>query len=748
MFLPKNEAKLKVKSIILDDIDNDVIFIVANKGVGKLKLLGEIYDIKSYKREIIIADGKRIRCACSCLTKCYIDGICSYLERHNSLITRNKFVNILPQGYMTTQRKLVFIARRKISVETVTSALSKLLPRELKELYIEIAEDTPLVLFVGAIKLCSTDSDYLLDLNNDTWGARVTFIIAIRPTQESLKLIHNVSINKEIGVWVIPLLPDIIKSSEEIRPKSLASISINNVGNTIVFHDFTRMLLSYDVYFDMYSFVQSLLAEDFQPCHLFFLANQEMGANDYQYLNTVTETIYKIRTPTYDSRIILPLEGKLLWLDALSYYIALYEGIDKAIAQTQRFFFDVILHAKNFSYGKPARNAFGSFLKEASIKKPNQLAEGFSAYFSSFATLAKVFSSQKMFHKCSYENSMLAVQILNRVVLEFSESSIQALELIYGYTQVCAILDIGLETITYFFTNIVSSVLIEDVLAKKIAEFQKLCMNEAYKWSDITLLKEIVLLQKIMHTAGKCIKFEISDLTCNDENMVMYECLIQQLEKENMKIGEIIMRNTIFLSYAQADYKIANLIDQLLLDLGYDVKRDIRDVAPWDSLKQFMKSIRKQDYVVLLVSDTYLHRENCIYEVMQFLKDENYFERAFPIAIGFSEIEKAERIKNGDSCSMFDVTYWVDIVLYWQEYTLKLKKKIDQLDRENSAELDAKYRDIKNMAQSASEFLNSSFNEKLLGIIIPEKPKVEEVITRIDNLIYKKQLSESKDALI
>ena len=112
-------------------------------------------------------------------------------------------------------------------------------------------------------------------------------------------------------------------------------------------------------------------------------------------------------------------------------------------------------------------------------------------------------------------------------------------------------------------------------------------------------------------------------------------------------------KKTIFLSYAHADEEDADQIDECLQNLGYDVKRDVRDVKHWGALRAFMQSIRKEDYVVLLVSDTYLRRDNCMYEVMQLLKDESYQQRAFPVVIDFSKEEKEKRSKADKAQSMF-----------------------------------------------------------------------------------------------
>ena len=60
MFLKKEDIKAKIRNIILDEKDNDIAFVVAAKGVGKLDLLEEIYDHESLNTDVIVANGKRI----------------------------------------------------------------------------------------------------------------------------------------------------------------------------------------------------------------------------------------------------------------------------------------------------------------------------------------------------------------------------------------------------------------------------------------------------------------------------------------------------------------------------------------------------------------------------------------------------------------------------------------------------------------------------------------------------------------
>lgn len=726
MFVSKEDVKKQVVNIVKGDADNDIIFIVASKGVGKNKLLNELYNFESFQKDIIVVDGKKVKYACSCLKKCFIDGIYSYLKRNNTFKIRREFCSLLNKYNILFQwNKFIFC--RKFDINIISLALYQLPTEILKDIYVEIAGNTPLVLFAGTITLCEDDINYLRKLKDDNLGARITFVIAIRPSKKALEFIHDIMTEKEQGIWVFPLLPDITINTKGISPTDFSLIRLKDYESGLSYSKFKQIISSHDEYFDMYDFIQSLVADGLKVYHLFFLANQEMTIHDYEYVKNIAKTLYQ-ETSKYEKQLILPYSGKLLWIDALSYYLALHEEIEEAISKTQKFFFDVLLNAEEFLYGRPKRNEYNRFLRDAATPKDNVIAYGFSRYFSDFAMVIKLLSSQILYNHRHSKESFIAVELLDRIMLDFSETNIKALSAIYEHTQICIVLDMGLDCIKRFFDTLNYTDTIPREEEKLIAEFQGLCLTEAYHWLDVTLVDGIVNLQESIISSGHQIRLEFKDFAKLRDEHPISQYLSDQLNKNNIKIGDIIMsKNTVFFSYTHADEKIADLIDDSLQNYGYQVVRDIRDVAPWDSIKQFMNSIRKQDFVVLLVSDAYLHRENCMYEVMQLLKDESFLDRTFPIVIDFAKDENK---------SMFKTEYWADIVAFWEEQADSLNQKIAKLSRENSAGLDLKYRDIKNIAQNADSFLYAFFNNLLLEIVDPENIQINEIVRNINNRIH------------
>ena len=105
-----------------------------------------------------------------------------------------------------------------------------------------------------------------------------------------------------------------------------------------------------------------------------------------------------------------------------------------------------------------------------------------------------------------------------------------------------------------------------------------------------------------------------------------YEETIKEMI-ENIK-AETVRTPSVFISYSWDDITIADQIEEAIQNWAI-VHRDIRDVESGDSLKQFMKSIRKQDFAILIVSNNYLESRNCMYEVLQLLKDYDDSEESF-----------------------------------------------------------------------------------------------------------------------
>lgn len=98
------------------------------------------------------------------------------------------------------------------------------------------------------------------------------------------------------------------------------------------------------------------------------------------------------------------------------------------------------------------------------------------------------------------------------------------------------------------------------------------------------------------------------------------EQIIKRIENED---ENIMNKPTVFISYNWGSESTADEVEIRLQPIA-KVLRDKSSIKPWGSITEFMKRIRETDLVVVIVSDSYLKSVNCLYEVMQLLKDDNW----------------------------------------------------------------------------------------------------------------------------
>ncbi len=190
---------------------------------------------------------------------------------------------------------------------------------------------------------------------------------------------------------------------------------------------------------------------------------------------------------------------------------------------------------------------------------------------------------------------------------------------------------------------------------------------------------------------------------------VYYNHQLEKGAKENNN------NKTVFLSYNWHDGGIADRIDKHLSGIpGIIVKRDVRDIGPWKSIRKFMEGIRQQDYAVLIVSDLYLKSKNCMFEVMEIMKEREYGDRIFPAVV-----------EHG----IYDPLVRAGYIKYWQHECGKLDASIRGLEPEYITELAADLKQYKSIASSIGEFLNI--------VADMNNPDIQEVEVQIEKAILK-----------
>ena len=118
------------------------------------------------------------------------------------------------------------------------------------------------------------------------------------------------------------------------------------------------------------------------------------------------------------------------------------------------------------------------------------------------------------------------------------------------------------------------------------------------------------------------------------------KCLLLQkiTYTSSEKTIAVIMEPVIFISYTWKDEAIALKVQNFMESKGYCVKIDRDALHFMDSIKQFMDTIQEAPFVVPIISDQYLRRENCMYEVSKLVEDSRFIDRLLPIILDDAKI--------------------------------------------------------------------------------------------------------------
>ena len=150
---------------------------------------------------------------------------------------------------------------------------------------------------------------------------------------------------------------------------------------------------------------------------------------------------------------------------------------------------------------------------------------------------------------------------------------------------------------------------------------------------------------------------------------------------ENANIDKTV--KTVFLSYCQKDKDIADCIDEKmgkLLEGTATLSRDIRDVEYHESFKKFMQSIEKHDYVISIISDNYLKSRNCMYEMLEVVKDSKFSQRLLFIVLTNEDAKyyKIAPVQN-IGADVYSVSGQARYLKYWSQMDKELDSEIEEI---------------------------------------------------------------------
>ena len=169
------------------------------------------------------------------------------------------------------------------------------------------------------------------------------------------------------------------------------------------------------------------------------------------------------------------------------------------------------------------------------------------------------------------------------------------------------------------------------------------------------------------------------------------------------------VKPTVFISYNWfSGDSIAGDLEKKIESYA-EVVRDKKSVKPWGDLTAFMKSIRTQDFAVLILSDAYLKSEGCLYEVVQLMKDENWDKSVMYIV-------------TDDARGIYDTCKQLDYIEFWTEKASQLEKGIAKLPPAITVEQSKELKKIKAIEANIGTFMAKvkSTNNPNMDVVIDE----------------------------
>lgn len=116
-----------------------------------------------------------------------------------------------------------------------------------------------------------------------------------------------------------------------------------------------------------------------------------------------------------------------------------------------------------------------------------------------------------------------------------------------------------------------------------------------------------------------------------------------------------------------------------------------------------MQRIRKTDYSIIILSDRFLKSENCMKEIFEFIKDENYKDRIIPVRL--------DSVKNiwGDNKG-------IEYTVFWKDKEKEMKEQLKRIDEESKGGYIEELRHISLVKDSIGEVIKIFRDMKMFDI--------------------------------
>lgn len=179
--------------------------------------------------------------------------------------------------------------------------------------------------------------------------------------------------------------------------------------------------------------------------------------------------------------------------------------------------------------------------------------------------------------------------------------------------------------------------------------------------------------------------FAIEVAGCEKNSLVdgkRYECENNDVKEKTVSPKDEPV--TLFISYTECDAPIVDIIETRIREKLQDkiIISRYTELQYKDSFKAFMNTIQDHDYVLTVVSDTYLKRQACMYEVGEIIKDHHYRDKILFVILS----EKERKYYGMDAPEKIGPDIYkgaeerLEYVGFWKKRYDSLKDKMSSID--------------------------------------------------------------------
>lgn len=172
---------------------------------------------------------------------------------------------------------------------------------------------------------------------------------------------------------------------------------------------------------------------------------------------------------------------------------------------------------------------------------------------------------------------------------------------------------------------------------------------------------------------------------------------------------------TVFISYKRDK---SDIVNKLEVKIGgrAEIKRDTKEIGAWESITTFMKSIRTQDFAILVISDNYLKSVACMYEVIQLMKEDDWLSKTM--------------IMLADDINIFGTKEQLVYIKYWNDEYNNVSELIKSLPPETVSSQSEELKKISRIKDEIGLFLHIISDRN-----IPADDVYEQINLRLDKYV-------------